>query len=95
MGPDLMCFSIYDHPDELCGFLEEVTDVFIEVLHALLARIPPVAGGYMSPFGIWAPGTVVRAQCDASAFLSAKHYARDNWRINAAQIRSAACRGTV
>jgi len=75
MGPELMCFSIYDHPDELCGFLEEVTDVFIEVLHALLARIPPVAGGYVSPFGIWAPGTVVRTQCDASALLSAKHYA--------------------
>jgi len=70
-----MCFSIYDHPDALRGFLEGVTDVSIKVLHALLARIPPVAGGYVSPFGIWAPGTVVRTQCDASAFLSAEHYA--------------------
>ena len=31
--------------------------------------------GYVNPFGIWAPGTVVRTQCDATAFLSAGHYA--------------------
>lgn len=75
LGPDLMCFSLYDHPGELARFLTDVTNVFIEVLHALLDRLPPVAGGYVSPFGIWAPGTVVRTQCDASAFLSARHYA--------------------
>ncbi len=74
-GAELMCFSIYDHPDELRHFLDEATDLFIEILHALLARFAPVAGGYVSPFGIWAPGTVVRTQCDASAFLSAQHYA--------------------
>jgi hypothetical protein len=74
-GTELMCFSLYDYPGELHAFLEEATDLFIEILHALLARIPPVAGGYVSPFGIWAPGTVVRTQCDASAFLSARHYA--------------------
>jgi hypothetical protein len=74
-GAEMMCFSIYDHPDELNRFLDEATELFIEILHALLSRMPPVAGGYVSPFGIWAPGTVVRTQCDASAFLSAKHYA--------------------
>jgi hypothetical protein len=56
-------------------FLDETVDTFIEILHAQLRRIAPVAGGYMSPFGIWAPGTVVRTQCDATAFLSADHYA--------------------
>jgi hypothetical protein len=75
LGPELMCFSLYDHPASMRRFLEEVTGRFIEILHALLARIPPVAGGYVSPFGIWAPGTVVRTQCDATAFLSAAHYA--------------------
>jgi hypothetical protein len=75
LGPTLMSLSMYDHPQALRGFLEDVTDVFIEVLHAQLARIPPIRGGYVNPFGIWSPGTVVRTQCDAAAFLSPQHYA--------------------
>jgi hypothetical protein len=75
LGHELMCFSIYDHPQQLAHFLEKITDGFIEILLAQMERIPRVAGGVVSPFGIWAPGTVVRGQCDASAFLSASHYA--------------------
>jgi Uroporphyrinogen decarboxylase (URO-D) len=75
LGPNLMCLSMYDHPDELHAFLSRVTATFIEMLHGLLARIPLVESGYVSAFGIWAPGTVVRTQCDATAFLSARHYA--------------------
>jgi hypothetical protein len=75
LGPELMCFSMYDHPQELRRFLEEVTQAFIEILEAQLARVPSMWGGYVNPFGIWAPGTVVRTQCDASVFLSPKHYA--------------------
>lgn len=75
-GPEMMCLSMYDHPDALRRFLGEATDTFIEVLHAQLARIEPVEGGYVTPFGIWAPGTVVRTQCDATAFLSGVQYAQ-------------------
>jgi hypothetical protein len=75
LGPELLSFSLFDHPASLRRFLDEAVDTFIEVLHAQLARIAPVAGGFMSPFGLWAPGTVVRTQCDATAFLSAAHYA--------------------
>lgn len=75
LGAELMCLSMVDAPERLHAFLDEATSCFIEILHALLARIPPIAGGVVSPFGIWAPGTVVRTQCDASAFLSARHYA--------------------
>ncbi|MBC7255424.1 MAG: hypothetical protein H5T66_04900 [Chloroflexi bacterium] len=76
LGPEMTCFSLYDHPAELQGFLWDVTDVFIEVLREQAARLPPLEGGYVNWFGIWAPGTVVRTQCDASAFLSAQQYAR-------------------
>jgi hypothetical protein len=76
LGPEMMSFAMVDHPQALRHFLDEVTDVFIEVLHAQLVRIPPIKGGYVNPFGIWSPGTVVRTQCDASAFLSPKHYAQ-------------------
>ena len=76
LGPELMCFSMYDHPAELRAFLEAASDLFIEILKEQLARIPRIQGGYVNPFGIWSPGTVVRTQCDASAFLSPQHYAR-------------------
>lgn len=75
LGPELMSLSIYDHPGSLWRFLDEVTETFVQILRAQLERIPPVEGGYVTPFGIWAPGTVVRTQCDASVFLSSAHYA--------------------
>jgi hypothetical protein len=74
LGPELMSLSIYDHPRSLRRFLDGATEIFIEILHEQLARIIPVQGGYVTPFGIWAPGTVVRTQCDATAFLSGAHY---------------------
>jgi len=74
LGPEMMCFSMYDHPRELGAFLETVTEAFIAILNTQLERIPPVDGGYVNYFGIWAPGTVVRTQCDASSFLSPAHY---------------------
>ena len=75
LGPELMCLSMYDHLAELREFLEETTSTFVDILRAQLEVIPTIAGGYVNPFGIWAPGTVVRTQCDASAILSPKHYA--------------------
>jgi hypothetical protein len=76
LGPELMSFSMYDHPQQLRRFLEEVTETFIDVLKGQERRIPAINGGYVNPFGIWAPGPVVRTQCDATAFLSAQHYAQ-------------------
>lgn len=75
LGPELMCLSMYDHPKELIAFLEEATETFIEILLAQHERVFTVEGGYVNPFGVWAPGKVVRTQCDATAFLSAKQYA--------------------
>jgi hypothetical protein len=74
LGPELMCLSIYDHPTALRRFLDEATDIFVQVLREHISRIPEVEGGYVNPFGIWTPGTVVRTQCDATAFLSAAQY---------------------
>lgn len=76
LGPVLMSYALYDEPERLEHFLEQVTGVFIAILQSLLGRIAPASGGYLSPFGIWAPGRVVRTQCDATAFLSARQYAK-------------------
>jgi 5-methyltetrahydrofolate--homocysteine methyltransferase len=75
LGPELMCLSMYDSPDALRRFLDQATDAFITIVRAQLNSIPPLAGGYVNPFGVWAPGRIVRTQCDASAFLSPQQYA--------------------
>ena len=76
LGPALMCLSMYDDPDVLDHFLDQATDVFLRMLALFQSRIPRIDGGMLSPFGIWAPGAVVRTQCDATAFLSAAQYRR-------------------
>jgi hypothetical protein len=76
LGPELMCLSLFEHQKQLQRFLEEATETFIAILFEQLQRIPKVDGGYVNPFGIWAPGTVVRTQCDASVLLSPRHYGR-------------------
>ena len=76
LGSELMCYSLYDHPAALRRFLDEATETFLAILEAQTALIPAVSSGYVNPFGIWAPGTVVRTQCDATAFLSAAQYER-------------------
>jgi hypothetical protein len=75
LGPEFMCLSMYDHPRELRAFLEDVTEVFLRVLRGQWERVPRVEGGCTTWWGLWAPGTVVRTQCDASAILSARQYA--------------------
>lgn len=76
LGPELMCYSMFDSPRALRRFLEEVTEVFIEILRVQLGHIPRVLHGYVNPFGTWASGTIARTQCDASVLLSPNQYAK-------------------
>ena len=48
LGPEMMCLSMYDHPESLQRFLDQVTTVFIEILKGQLERIPRIQGGVMS-----------------------------------------------
>jgi hypothetical protein len=79
LGPELVSYSLFDHPQELSAFLAEGTELFLSVLADQLERMSRIQGGTVNPFGIWAPGTVVRSQCDASAFLSPRQYAQWIW----------------
>ena len=74
LGPELMSLAMYDRPEDLTRFLNDVTTVFVDILNQQQSRIRPTNDGYVNPFGIWAPGKVVRTQCDATAFLSPEHY---------------------
>lgn len=75
LGPELMSLSMYDHPAELRAFLDDITGIFLRVLKLQTDCIPWIEGGTVNWWGLWCPGTNVRTQCDASAFLSPRQYA--------------------
>ena len=74
MGYNKMALSIIDQPRELGKLTERCVQAFVDVAKALHAVMPPVAGGQVTPFSVWAPGSVVKTQCDASAAVSARTY---------------------
>ncbi|MHB1007304.1 MAG: hypothetical protein ACYC3S_16930 [Chloroflexota bacterium] len=73
-GDSETCVAIMDHADKVAEILDGTTDVFIDVHRANLALTPTFHDGYGCYFGIWAPDTVVRTQCDMSALLSPRVY---------------------
>ncbi len=74
MGHTEMCYAIADQPAELRALNELCTETFITVAKAQEALIPKLEGGHCTPFGVWAPGTVVRTRCDVTSSVSAKMY---------------------
>jgi len=70
LGDNQMGLAFYDRPAEVRRLLEICTDAAIEALEAQFALIPEFHGGYVSHFGIWAPGSVGYSQHDASVQLS-------------------------
>lgn len=69
-----LCLGIYEHPEEIKELMMICGKIFVDVAQAQLDRIKPFQCGYCNLFGIWAPGTSIRTQDDASALVSAKHY---------------------
>ena len=74
LGDEQTCMAVYDYPDEFRRLLEIATGVFIEVAKARLAFTPKFCAGYLSSYGIWTPGTVVRTQADNSVLVSPQTY---------------------
>ena len=74
LGDEQTCMAVYDSPDEFRQLLQIATDAFIKVAQAHLALIPRFHDGYLSSYGIWAPGTVVRTQADNSALVAPQTY---------------------
>jgi hypothetical protein len=74
LGHSEMCYAIIDQPKELRALVELCTETFIKVAKAQQDLTPPLNGGWCNPFAVWAPGTVVRTQCDVSSSVSAETY---------------------
>jgi len=66
--------AIIDKPKELHKLTEVCVEYFLKVAEAQYSVNPKLEGGHVSFFEIWAPGTVIRSQCDASSATSPKTY---------------------
>ncbi len=74
LGHTEMCYAVYDEPENIARLNEYTTRVFLDVAKAQQALAPPLNGGYTCPFGVWAPGTVVKTQCDVASSVRADMY---------------------
>ena len=74
LGHERMCFALMESPQEAKALLSICADIFIQAAQRRLDHTPPFAGGYLSGFGIWAPGTVVRNQVDNATLISPAVY---------------------
>ena len=70
LGTDRAYLSFYDHPEETKRLLDQLTDLYIRWGQTQLDIIPRFHGGYCNAYGIWSPGTTIRAQEDYAMNLS-------------------------
>jgi hypothetical protein len=68
--------GFYEQPKGLRTLLELCASLFIQTAQRRLSETPPFHGGYAvrSEWGLWAPGSAVQFQADASCNVSAKTY---------------------
>ena len=74
LGHEPMCVALMESPEETDALLSTCADIFIHTARRRLQHTPAFAGGQVSAFGIWAPGSVVRTQVDNSSLLSPAVY---------------------
>ncbi len=74
IGYEALGYGLFDQPNEMRKLAERGIEAFMTMADALDAVIPEVAGGRVSRFNMWAPGSVSITQCDASAAVSPKNY---------------------
>ncbi|MCC7263814.1 MAG: hypothetical protein IT369_14975 [Candidatus Latescibacteria bacterium] len=73
LGDEAFCLALVDQPERSRALLASCTEIFIAAARAWRGAAPLVAGGSCL-YGIWAPGSSVRTQCDNAALLSPALY---------------------
>ncbi len=76
MPSERLYAGFYEEPERLRKFLERCAHIFVQAAQRRLACTPRFHGGYAARYewGLWAPGTTVQFQADASRNLSAQMY---------------------
>lgn len=76
MGDETFCTALYDSPEAVHRLADASVEVFLEAAWTQTDYIPRFRGGTCTLFGVWAPGSSIRTQDDASVLMSPDHYAR-------------------
>lgn len=74
LGVKEACMAWLEQPGLASRLLRVCTDANLAVIEAGNAVIRPFRNGYVSGYGIWAPGPVLRTQADHSTLLSPRIY---------------------
>jgi hypothetical protein len=76
MPSERLYAGFYEAPERLRSFLERCAQIFVNAARRRLECTPRFHGGYAARYewGLWAPGTTVQFQADASRNLSAHTY---------------------
>ncbi|MBT3343478.1 MAG: hypothetical protein HOH74_29245 [Gemmatimonadetes bacterium] len=74
LGHEEACMAVKTAPDRSDAYLAACAELFIEIAQRRIDKTPTFEGGYLSSYGIWAPGTVVRTQVDNASMLSPETY---------------------
>ena len=74
VGHEEALVALIDEPDLADRFLARCAEIFVELAECRLRHTPAFCDGYLSSYGIWAPGTVVRTQMDNATMLSPGMY---------------------
>ena len=77
LGVERLIYAMLDDPGRVFALAERIAEFWIAFGRAQLDAVPRFAGGYGSfMYNLWAPGTCVWLQEDASALLSPSLYER-------------------
>lgn len=73
---EMLYAGFYQEPKRMHKLLDRCADLYIDLAERWLAQMPLFYGGYTvrTTFGLWAPGTVIRFQEDASTNVSPAVY---------------------
>lgn len=76
LGEEQLCFSLYDNNEYLAILSEKFTDLYIRTARRELDLRKSWQGGFVSSWGLFAPGGLLDYQVDASNMLSTQMYER-------------------
>jgi hypothetical protein len=76
LGEEQLCLSIYDNGESLASLSEKFTDLYIKIVRHGFNLRRPWRGGFVSSWGLFAPGQLLDYQVDASNMLPVQMYER-------------------
>lgn len=75
LGDEALCLALLDQPEASRALLQSCTELFIGAV-LRWREVAPLFDSGTCLYGLWAPGTSVRTQCDNAALLSPDIYRR-------------------